>query len=85
MSYSGNLSDPGIRPSSLVPPALQADSLPLSHQAIILIDNIYFNCTVSEQRSLTGYSPWGHKGSDTTDTHVPGTALSTLHSLFHLQ
>ena len=28
----GDLADPGIKPLSLVSPALQADSLPLSHQ-----------------------------------------------------
>ena len=30
-SSSGELPDPGIEPASLVPPALQADSLPLHH------------------------------------------------------
>ena len=34
---SGELPDPGIKPMSLVSPALQADSLPLSHQGSINI------------------------------------------------
>ena len=32
MPFSGDLADPGIEPVSPVAPALQADSLPLSHQ-----------------------------------------------------
>jgi len=32
MPFSRDLPDPGIEPMSLVAPALQADSLPLSHQ-----------------------------------------------------
>ena len=31
MPSSKDLSDPGIKPTSLTPPALYADSLPLSH------------------------------------------------------
>ena len=34
MAPPGNLSDPGIEPTSLVTPALQADSLLLSYQGI---------------------------------------------------
>ena len=32
------------------------------------------------QRSLAGYSPWGHKESDTTNTHIytPGLQLARL-------
>ena len=39
----GDLPDPGIEPVSLVAPALQADSLPLSHQGRAL----YSLCIVS--------------------------------------
>ena len=41
----GDLPDPGMEPASPVSPALQADSLLLSHQGspIVLI-NLVFNC-----------------------------------------
>ena len=35
-SPPGDLPDPGIKPTSPVSPALQADSFPLSHQASLL-------------------------------------------------
>ena len=45
----GDLSDPGIEPTSPVSPALQADSLPLSHQT--LLKSLYLE---RQWRVLTG-------------------------------
>ena len=88
---SGDLSNPGIK---LASPALQADSLLLSHQGspfhnILIMQNKLhglFVCTYNLYcrrkwqptpvllpgksngwKSLVGYSPWGHKESDTTE------------------
>ena len=46
-----DLPDPGIEPRS---PVLQADSYCLSYPG-------------NPQRSMAGYSPWGHKESDVTE------------------
>ena len=37
-----------------------------------------------EQRSLMGYSPWGHKESDTTDYHTHTKVLDFSRSLVPL-
>ena len=40
------------------------------------------------QRSLAGYSPWGHKESDTTEhahTHIGRALLFSMHTWSHVQ
>ena len=72
----GDLSDPGIEPTSPATPALQADSLLLSHPG-----STHCSLSVAKwqptpvllpgeshgRRSLVGYSAWGRKESDTTE------------------
>ena len=71
----GDLPDPGIEPA---PPALQANSLPLSHRGSLLIYIcVCLQCGRSPGEGATHssrpgkfhglYSPWGRKESDTTE------------------
>ena len=47
----GNLPDPGMEPVSLATPALQADSLPLSHQGSLR------GATVTEFMECSSFTP----------------------------
>ena len=71
--FPGDLPDLGIEPRS---PALQADSLPAEPPGKNWQPTPVFLPGESHgQRSLVGYSPWGHKELDTTEqahthTHI---------------
>ena len=63
----GDLPDPGIEPGS---PALQAESLPLSHQEsprVWLPTPVFLPGEFHGLRSLASYIPWGYKESDMTE------------------
>ena len=74
---AGEPPDPGIQPG---PPALQVDSSPASNQGSPYIcvcqaripTPVFLTGEFHGQRSLMGYSPWGHKESDMTEqiTHT---------------
>ena len=62
----GDLSHPGVKPTSSVTPAFQADSLPLSHCEILCVCVCVCVCVVSDSLWPHGlYSPWNSPGQNT--------------------
>ena len=84
---SGEPPDPGIQPG---PPALQVDSSPASNQGSPYIcvcqaripTPVFLSGEFHGQRSLVGYSPWGHKESDMTEqiTHTHTHTHTCVHN-----
>ena len=78
----GDLPNPEIKPTSLVSPLLEANSLPPSHlewrrkwqSTPVLLPGKSHG-----QRSLVGYSLWGHKESDMTEQLHTFTAHSVVY------